>query len=314
MGFKNRVIEENDYGMPGAGSSITSKVKDNWGKYLTGAGLGAAAATAAAVGSEDFNDTINNWHDLDDKDQLWNHFMDKGKEGLEYLKGDNSGSGGTNTDALKGIIKGGGVDQGAPSITNMHSGSGGSSHGVNIDKLNTIAMNYAGNPNSSGFDISNGGMFPAHLKSILTDTPDVEVDSLSKSDVARGLISRNNAELQDISNYNQALAQANKDGYISPEEMERLNNLKDKIGDNELSLWDQAQGFIYGDDNIAAERAYEKALGDSIDWAKNHNLHFLLNGNTNDDLAFFNQLEKQFGTVPKELQPIYQAVLRKAQG
>jgi len=71
MDFKKRYLEEG-----------------KWGDRLLGAGLGALGATGAITHFDDLNDTIQNWNQLDNQDQLWNHFMTKGQQGLEWLKDD----------------------------------------------------------------------------------------------------------------------------------------------------------------------------------------------------------------------------------
>jgi len=54
--------------------------------FWKGLGLGALGTAAYLTHSDDGVETLQNWHELDQKDQLWNHFMDKGQQGLEYLK------------------------------------------------------------------------------------------------------------------------------------------------------------------------------------------------------------------------------------
>lgn len=57
-----------------------------WGSKLLSGGLGALGATALMTHTDAGNDLMNTWHELDNKDLLWNHFMNKGQQGLEWMK------------------------------------------------------------------------------------------------------------------------------------------------------------------------------------------------------------------------------------
>jgi hypothetical protein len=69
MAFKRRYLEEG-----------------KWGDRALGATAGGLGALALMTGNDDVNDIVNNWHELDNQDQLWNHFMDKGQGFLDNLK------------------------------------------------------------------------------------------------------------------------------------------------------------------------------------------------------------------------------------
>ena len=87
MSFKKRILQETELnvynnGSNSMGTRLSDSLKNHWDKY----GLGALGATALIAGNEDIHKVISDWRELDKDDLLWNHFMDKGKEGLEHIK------------------------------------------------------------------------------------------------------------------------------------------------------------------------------------------------------------------------------------
>jgi hypothetical protein len=88
MSFKDRILYESDLNVYTGNNSIrkgiSHNIRNHWDKY----GLGALGATALIAGNEDFHKVVSDWRDLDKDDLLWNHFMDKAKEGIEHIKFD----------------------------------------------------------------------------------------------------------------------------------------------------------------------------------------------------------------------------------
>lgn len=300
MGFKNRLLQEDNfnYGQisngPTLGQKIKEGAKNNWGKLLGAGALGAAAATGMAIHNDDFNDTLNQMHELDNKDQLWNHVLDKGKQGLEHLK-TATGVSGDNSDA--------GGDSGSWS---SRVGGGGSSGATDLDKLKATALKYgAGNDGLTNF-VGRNTIMPEN---------DIEISQMNPTDIAKLQRDLTNEQMQTAQQYKELLNKSLKDGVISPDEQAQLDELKDKL-DNpaDMGLYDKFMGLFYGSDKVQAEQFAERQLRNSMEWAKQNNLEFLLNPDKRDDLAFFRDVQARFGYIPKPLLPLYQDTLRRVAG
>jgi len=299
MCFKKRYIEE-DYTFPGAapaGPSFKDKIKegakDHWGKLLGAGALGALAATGAITHSDDLHDTIDQWHQMDNNDTLWNHFMDKAKSGLEHLKTGETG----------GLENEAGSSGG---LTNFFS----SRHGGNeadLTKLKALALPYAAENNDINFD--------THARWFgLKSSNDIGASDLSDQDVARETANATREYAQNVDKYQKALHTALKDNQITPDEKAQLDALREKIEggpESNLGVFDKLKGMFYGQDRVLAERQAEQELENAYNWARQNNLDFLTKGSLDDDVAYFESLRNKLGYIPKELVPIYRDVMRQ---
>lgn len=310
--FQSRLLEE-EYGQyaapaaaaPSLGSRVKDNVKSNWKQYAGGAALGGLGAMLG----DHFTDTVGDFNDdmqtAAGSGNYINTGLDKMQGGLEAMKiGDGSDSntsggstsGGSTTGGSRGeFVSGTDTQRGVPST----------------DALKAMGLAYGG----ANDDVSNRAWnFADHLKSRVTGNADVAAGGISDENVAKSTIDRLGYESKDMNDYKDALQRATADGKISPDEAREIQGFKDRMGANNTSLWDKAQGLVYGQDNIQAEKMMERQLQNSMDFAKENKLDFLLKGDIQDDIQYFKDVQNRFGYIPDELQPIYQAVMRKANG
>jgi hypothetical protein len=304
--FRRRILQE-DFpaysGPPSNTGGITDHLKKNWKNYLGGAALGAGAMMLGdhlSDGVHDFNDEM---HNASDNGNYMNTWINKAQSGLEHLKtGDHTSSVGVGNNNV---------------LENPTSTGSGSSETTNIDKLKSIAYPYASNNDSANGRISSmipfyGEGYASHLKNFVSGNADVGAADLSQADIARenyaGIGDKENA----IKAYKIATQKALSDGVVSPAEHQQLSAMHDKITEGP-GLIDKAKGFIYGDDTVAAERQAEQEVNNAMNWAHQNGFDFLLNGNTDDDLAFFRDAQQKYGKIPDQLMPIYRAVMNKVQ-
>ena len=279
MNFKRRILEE-DYGTGGFTSNIKEGAKNNWGKLLGAGAAGALGMGALLTHNDDAHDTLENLRDLDKDDNLVNTGIDKVKGFLDNFKSDSSGDTGPDS-------KGGFLDR----ITGGHS--------VDTTKLKAAALPYAHN---------NDAIFQG------IRTNDVSTSDLTPADTTNYQAQAEAAKIRDMQEYQKALANASKDNMITPQEQAQLDALKEKVGSHDLGWGSRILSPFFGEDKLQAEKFAEQQLQNSMDWAKQNNMGFLLNGNYQDDIKFFNDVIQKYGKIPDELQPLYKDVLRRIQG
>ncbi len=340
MTFESRLLQEDAYN-PGGG--FDNHMKKNWGKYATGAGLGALATGAAHVMGG--TDMLDDAKELYQNDELGNTVIDKVQGGLDYLKNDDNhanfasghnsndysnGSGDFKNgsvfkpkfDKLTDVVSGNSSDS-SGSMNSADSGSASSGPmsavtaapaALTNDQRITLANAPFANKEGEGTRTPFFGPERAnHLfdwKGDVNTTPNTdEMQAVKNQMISDNYDTRWNT-YQDKKEALDAATEKMREGSgkISKEEMTALKNAMN-ANPGEAPTMDSAPSIS----DKAIQGKLNADLENSVAYAKTHGLQNLLNGNTSDDLTLFNKLAAQPGGIPQELQPIYNEVMRKAQ-
>ncbi len=372
MAFINRLYE--NYDMNSTGSSIGSKLKNNW-KTLAG---GAALGGIGTMLGDHFSDTANDWnnemHGNADAGNYVNSWRDQignavhSGESNPTAGGVSNGplqSSSTNSTDFRDSTSSSGSNS-ASSGNSGNSSSGSNSAGTH----NTITDSPATNDNTSEIDklkntitgMQNNASFNNQYNT-LEDKPegnapwintskshwfgdDTVTDKVQKvmpkdfstAQKQEGLgqninkiydewtnrnTSQGAAQANTMEELKAAMANANADNNVTPDEKANINKILMKAAGQQpeqnfgfenvkQSLIDQ--GHNQGDsvksmDNIlnsyggVMSKEANAGLEGALKYAKDNGMQGLLDGNPANDLAYFNKQEAA-GTLPPELQPL----------
>ncbi len=342
MTFKNRLLQEETYGQPGG---FDNHMKKNWGKYATGAGLGALGMAASHILGGNEGGALDEFKDAHEQGNLWNTVMDKGQSGLEAMKG-----GGGDDNNMADFAKKGSPfsnqtsndynDSGDSKITNLPNFK------PKFDKLNGIvdsadssdsaaptttqsaptpttadlkaaALPYAGAPEGSRMPFFGEDM-PSHLKSTFFGNADPSVTPEDIEAQRQQMISDNyDKQYGAFTKSNDAAQAALKEfkqdsGDMTPEKIKEMNTILTGLKTAPEFTANNTAGMGRNAESVL-EKTLTGNLDNSMTWAKNNGYPFMLNGNIRDDLAAFSAMQNK-GGIPPQLMPIYREVMRAAQG
>jgi len=328
--FKDRLLTEDympqAYGgesKPSLGQRLKSGAKNNWGKLATGAALGATGAMLGHQFSDGMADFNNDLHQAADTGGLtgWkDELLTKTQHGLDGLKSDGAHSSGSGTSTSASTESGNSWASKSTfgSNPNPSSGTGSSTSGITPEQLKATGIKYAGANDSYNGQISGivGSGYADHLKGYLSGDVRVDPSELTDAQAAQAKYLTAGDQSQVLNKYQDALKNASADGKITTSEANNLDKIKQELDTITGKVNSGFMDRITGADKVN-DYTHQKLvdqLKDSVAYAKDNNLGFLLNGNTDDDLQFFKDLEYKYGKIPDKLQPIYQAVIRSRQG